>query len=192
MKTFRDYKVTCGPNGSVELSVAGTTLSCLDSTAEFRLSIEDASPFLMARGLGFRMAEPFTRLRIDNPTAANLDVSLMVGWSEFADNRLSLSATSLNSRMIRSDAPSILLTGADVTCASGAVTAVAAANPAREELMLVNGSGVTIRVGVAPGAGVGLPMGAGATMVLRTTAAVSVWQASGGSIAVSVAETRWV
>lgn len=184
--TYATRSFTVPAGGSVEIYRQASFLTCLEANGEFEVSFDNAPRVEFEQGLTFRTPGGFDRLQIINPNASALTVRMGFGKGDVRDARLTIGGQ-LNMAEVM---PDLLTTGAAVAAADAAVTLLAAANTARREIVVSNDGVGKIYIGGAAGAaaGEGLPLAAGATLVLETTAAVYARNDSGAAVNVAVAE----
>lgn len=180
----REFEIPAG--GSVSTFRQADFLTCLEATAPFRLSFDNAPRTDFQAGLTYRTAEGFQRVEIINEGATVLRVTLGFGKGDISDSRLTLGGTLSNAE----DMPDTATSGAPVWAANSAITLLAAANTFRRELIMVNSGPGTIYIGgdAAAAAGEGLPLAVEQSLILNTTAAIYARNDSGAFCAVNVME----
>ena len=189
--TFRTYDVIVEPGATDVINRAASFLSCLEASHRFQIMFDDGTACDFEQGLTFRQGSDFKQVQITNPSATDtLTVKLGLGRGDIRDSRLSLTGQ-VDSRQ---KSPDVLGTGAPVTATDANTTELAAANPLRREILVVNTSpGATVYIGGDAGAGQGqgLPILPSQSLTLETAAAVYARNDSGGDVAVAVAELEW-
>lgn len=166
-----------------EFNISGTYLSCLSSSqVSFRVQLDDDSPSDFFQGLTV-YADPgrtFARVIIDNTANA----SALTGELAFGTGRL-VDARRIDTTPLLAS----LVTVADVACAPGAATLVAAADNNRQSVSISN-LGLNpreVRVGdVNVGAARGSELPAGETITIDTAGAVYVWNPHTAAMSVGV------
>jgi len=193
MMTTPNYttrSVTIPANGTVELYREAQFITCLSGAASFKVKVDNGPAFEMEAGLSVAFENPFTRLELIDESGANNLVKVALGKGGVKDARLVLTGQ-VDSREA---APDVLTTGAPISALATTTTALAAANAKRREVMVVNtDAATTIHVGgnAAAAAGQGVPVLAGQSLTLQTTAAVYARNDSVSAVAVAVAELEW-
>ena len=182
----REYVIPA--NGTVEGYREASFMTCLEATAAFSLKIDNAAKFDFEAGLGIVFDGTFTRYELINETGTDITVKLAIGRGNVRDARLVISGT----LSTQSTVPDTLTTGAAVSALNAATTSVIAANTSRVEALVVNAGAATIYIGgnAAAAAAEGLPLAAGQSLTLNTTAAIYARNDTGAAVAVSVAEVE--
>lgn len=183
---FATRQFTIGIDGDVSIERSADFLVCLAATGAFKISIDENPLSEFEKGLTYRSPAGFKRVRIVNTSGATLTVKMGFGKGGIQDNRLSISGEINTSEAM----PDTLTTGNPVTVADASAQLIAASNPLRRELMLVNEGGGTVRI-VADGAataGQGLPLGASQSVTLQTSAAVYIRNDTGAAVNIAYAE----
>jgi hypothetical protein len=83
------YTVTVAPGGEECIQARGSAARVVSATADFRIAVDDDAAVPFAAGLAFTMPQggEFRSLRVLNPSAAPLTVSLLVSAGEVHDAR---------------------------------------------------------------------------------------------------------
>jgi len=189
-------------NGSAALFREAEFLTCLEATAPFRVKIDNGPEFDMESGLSMTFPAAFTRVELIDTSGANNTIKVAVGKGNVRDGRFNLSGSvnvstpapiDVSAAPIREDVPDVLTTGGTVSALDAATTSLVAANALRRELILVNEGAGTVYIGGAAGAtaGQGIPLLAGQSLFLDTTAAAYARNDSGAAVNVSVTESEW-
>ena len=176
-------------NGSIELYREAEFLTCLEATGDFKIKIDNGPSFDFEAGLSISFDRAFTRLELIDVTGATNVVKIALGKGGVKDARLVLSG-----RIDTKPAtPDVLTTGAPVAAAPGANTALAAANVQRKEAILANqGAGaVYVNGSAAAAAGQGVPVAAGAIMVLENAGPIYARNDTGAAVNVSVTQSEF-
>ncbi len=95
LRTHRTYDITVPAGGEVALHVAGQFVTCITSSeTDFRLGLDEEAESLFFQGahVGVEKEQQFRSVRVRNPSGAALTVTLIIGFGEFKDSRLSISA----------------------------------------------------------------------------------------------------
>lgn len=128
---------------------------------------------------------------VQNASQSAIEVEVSTAQGRVRDYALRIENDQLNTRQ---GSPDVFDTGAPVTVPDASTTALAAANPLRREILVVNTSTTaTVYIGGNAGAvaGQGLPIFPTQSHVLETSAAVYARNDSGGDVALAVAEMEW-
>mgnify|MGYP000152491781 CR=1 FL=1 len=186
--TYATRQFTVPAGGSVEVYRDADFVTALEANVPFVMSMDNAPRVDFEQGLTLRTVEGFTRVEVKNESAETLTVKLGFGKGDIQDSRLTLGGTV----QTQEKSPDTFTTGAQVSAADGAATALVAANADRAEVVIANdGAGkVYIAGDVGAGAAEGIPVDAGGVLVLTTSAALWARNDSGGAVAVSVAEVE--
>ena len=172
-------------NGSIELYREAEFLTCLEATGDFKIKIDNGPSFDFEAGLSISFDRAFTRLELIDVTGATNVVKIALGKGGVKDARLVLSG-----RIDTKPAtPDVLTTGAPVAAAPGANTALAAANVQRKEAILANQGAGTVYVNGS--AGQGVPLAAGAIMVLENAGPIYARNDTGAAVNVSVTQSEF-
>lgn len=184
------YTIAAG--GTISIIRQADFVACLTASDKFRIAFDDGSESDFEAGLTYAPGEGFSRLTLRNPNASAITVQLGIGAGAIRDGRVTINAGV--TLPTRESAPDVLSTGAPVSAATGAATQLAPANGLRREILLVNtDSAATVFVGgnAAAAAGEGIPVLAGQSLTLESSAAVYARNDSGAAVAVAVAEMEW-
>jgi len=133
----------------------------------------------------------FESFWVQNASQSAIEVEVSTAQGRVRDYALRIENDQLNTRQ---GSPDVLGTGAPVTVPDASTTALAAANPLRREILVVNTSTTaTVYIGGDAGAlaGQGLPILPSQSLTLETAAAVYARNDSGGEVALAVAEMEW-
>lgn len=188
--TYAVRSFTIPANGSVEAIRDADFITCLEASAAFKMSLDNAPRVDFEAGLTLTTVSGFKRIEMINPTGDALTVKVGFGKGDVKDARLTLSGA-VNTRV---DAPGGFVTGPMISAADAATTALKAANGNREEILISNdGAGKVYICGdPAAAAGEGLPLAPGGAMVLTTAAAIYARNDSGAAVNLAVAELERV
>lgn len=180
----RTYEIPAG--GSLEIYRDATFIACLDAQASFKISFDGGPKTEFEAGLTYRPSSGLKLVELVNEGGSANSVTLAFGKGDISDSRLTLG----NAITTKEEAPATFTTGAPIACPDGAATALAGVNSNRAEIVLANDGGGKIYVAGSAGAaaGEGLPVEAGATLFLTTTAALWARNDSGAAVLVAVSE----
>lgn len=161
-------------------------VSCLEASEPFKIGFDDGSLNHFEGGLTYTPTAGFRQVALHNPNDTEIRIQLGFGRGDISDARLTLSGQVSTQEAM----PETFTTGAAIDAATGATTLLADVNPFRREIILVNDGAGRVYIGGDAGAaaGEGLPMEAGASMVLSTRAAVYARNDTGAVVPVAVAE----
>lgn len=180
-RQYATLSLSLAAGEELRLALAGSYVACLEASAAFEFALGDDSYSDFFQGLKLRAAEPFQSIRLHNPGASALAVTLAVGDGDLSDSRLSATAP------LEIKSPGGFASSADVLVGAGLAATVAAADPDRREVFVSSLASNTdpLRVRPVGGAG-GLELLPGSTVILTTTAAVEVYNpaASGQTVAI--------
>lgn len=189
---YREYTYTLAGGAEVTIPKPGSFVRCMASNlSTFQISVDDG-PFVAFKE-GQKYSAPialgesgfFTRIRVKNPSASSLTVTMALGFGDIEDDTLILSGA------ITTAVPSGLTTTADVSVAAASQQLLKAANTGRAEIMLVNNGTATMRIGDSNAAAAqGVPLAPGASTVLTTAAAVYAYNTGASAGTVSILETE--
>lgn len=185
--SVKSFDVQAGEQLSI--AATGRVVAALDLSGPdaIKLRIGNEPPQYFTRGITIRTAEPFKGLELVNDTATAAAVQLAWGQGDIVDNRLNV----LDAIDVSFEAPALLKTTADVSCAATSTTKVLNANAKRNEAYLSNLSGATLRVGDAnAGASRGIVLPADSTIFLTTQDDVHVYNPSASAVDVALGETE--
>jgi hypothetical protein len=177
----RDFTIPAG--ALVQVARASDFLVCLQASAPFRVSMDNQPASDFEAGLTLSPVGGFQLVAIENTGAATLTIRLGFGIGNVRDGRISGQVGT------KETMPDQLTTGAPVACPTGASTLVIAANSARREAVLINSGAGVVYIGQAAGAaGAGLPLQAGQSITLQTSAALYARNDTGSAVPVAWAE----
>ncbi len=187
--SFQTYERTIAAGDSVEINREASAFSVISATGAFKMALGATAPeFEAEAGIGFESARHWRTTRLINEGGAPVVVVVGLALGRIIDNRVTIPANT----SIGVTAGSTADSDAATACASGAATQVLAANATRRTAIICNDdAAATIYVSFANSAsarGIKLPPGGVAT--LDTTAAIYVYQASGGSVNVLGSEVE--
>jgi|GEM_PF-6766533 len=190
--TYARFKHPMAANEEITIHATGDLVAALAATGGMEVAFGEGAfiPLDVGQTVSFQEGEGFSFVRVKDTSGAANTVDLYVGRGEFFDLRFSATGTLTT----RESAPDTLTTGATVSALNAAATELAAANALRREIMLVNtDAAATVYVGGASGAlaGEGIPVLAGQSLTLQSSAAVYARNDSGAPVAVAVAEMEW-
>lgn len=154
MAQFRNYRFELAAFQEITPNVEGNFLRCFEGVAPFIVQPRDQNPVEIQKGIGFQFSQGFNSVRLKNGATPQV-VELYAGDGQVLDNRLvTQGGITLTSNTVAS------LGGATVGLTAGLV---AAANPVRSSLLLVNTSPSIIYIGVdaTVTTSTGIPVGAG-------------------------------
>lgn len=164
-------------------------LSLSASTLSIQLGENgQVTPFTGA-GLGVNFFEIFDRVTLYNTGGASITITISLALGAINDDRLNVSGTVSTSPV----SPAAMNTTANATVNATTTTQVLAANTSRKEAFISNlsANATVVKVGdSSTGASRGVEIPIGGTAVLATTAAISVYNPSAGSISIGLAETQ--
>jgi len=154
---------------------------------DLKVRFDSGEPVPMFEGVGFRRY--YRSIELESATGQTVEI--LCGFGSVFDGRatanVNVSATVAAGNTLRK--------GADVSCTSGAATLVLASDSQRLDAYITNPSTNTATVRVGPSnvdATSGIPLEPGMILPLSTTAAIYVYQASGGAVTISAASVAQV
>jgi len=183
------YEVAAG--ATQQITRNGDFFHVLRADQEFQVGWDNGplSPFLAGLEYEVRNGGAFrsTQIRNDGPTMLTIEVG--IGAGGIRDARLLIS-TRIDTKAAT---PDVLTTGAPVVAATAANTALAAANVQRKEVILANQGAGTVYVNGSAGAGAGqgVPLAAGAIMVLENAGPIYARNDTGAAVNVSVTQSEF-
>ena len=180
----RTYTIEAGD--IVEIARDSAFLTCLTSTGNFKLRFNDGSETRFEAGLTYRPASGFLKVSARNHTAQAITVTFGFGKGEITDSRVNIT-NAIDTNMV---APNTLATGDPVNVTTSGSALLAAANNLRREVMVINTDATAVIYvnGSFATAGQGIPVLAGQSLTLSTSAAIYARNDSGGAVSVAVAE----
>ena len=186
---YTEFTYALAVGGRVQITVTADFIACLAASGDFDIAFGGAPASPFRAGLQYRAPEAVQAIEIINRSAAANTITLATGLGGFQDSRLSLTGTIAN----RPEVPDQFNDLGVKTCLNAAVTALAAAGPLRRQLIATNtGTGTVYVTGNGGGvAGSGVPLTAGATVVLDTNDAVFCRNDTGATVTVNVSEIGW-
>ncbi len=176
---LRLYSYALAANGEEYYAIDGDYVAVLDATGAFQVRLDDNPYTDFAAGLKVRSpaGTKFKSLRVKDTSGGANVISFIVGYGDFEDARLTLTAAVSLANSAN------LVTAADVTLGAAAATLIAAASTARREIIIHNNTGAAIRVGDADVAAArGVEIANGAVLTLATGAAVYGFSTPGGNV----------
>jgi hypothetical protein len=180
------YSIAVGATLSVNQQ--GNGFHVIDANQTFEVGFDRGPQSSFFKGLEYEAPdnETFSSVQITNTSQGVLNVQFGISSGGVRDGRLTLTGA-INAEIL---APDTLVTGDPVSAANSATTQLAAANTGRREIMMVNvHASSTIYIGGAGAtAGQGIPVLAGQSLTLTTSAAIFARNDSGGAVSVAVAE----
>lgn len=195
----RDYPLSIAANSQIELNVSGRFIRCLSSSLDdFLIMVDDGTEYFFASGIEYRLPieqQDFKKVTIKNNNGSTLTIRLAVGYGVLKDDRRNFSGSVTTKEVV----PQVLDDDPVTTVASGSQTTIITANTDRVALHITNhapaGSGYSIMVGDAPGAGGagtvrGIIIPPQSTFTLYTTALVRCWHENGVDIDVACTWTE--
>jgi len=131
-RRYATWRGTIPAGGAEVVTVFGTFVTCLASTADFKIALDDGAPADFMQGLTFVAApgDSFAELRIENPSAFDVEVTIGFGSGQIIDAR----ATFADAIPIGSS-PNFV-SGPDIEIPAGGVLLLAAADPKRRKFIL--------------------------------------------------------
>lgn len=193
--SLASFAITIPPGGSDEVHRAADFITCLSASHAFQLALDGGPVSDFESGLTFKPTGGLRLTRINNPDPVHpLTLQLGFGRGDILDNRTSFSGTidvmPAGNFPVETVSPDVLTTGAPISCEYAAVTALAAANSKRVEVMVTNTGGATVYVGGDPAAspGEGIPVSGGASLVLSSGAAIYARNDTVAAVEIAVAE----
>lgn len=176
---LRLYTQTVAANGDDYYPVDGDFFAVLDATGAFQVRLDDNPYTDFAAGLKVKSqaGSSFRSVRIKDTSGGANVISFIVGYGDFEDARLTLTAALALANSAN------LVTAADVALVAVTATEIAAASTARREILIHNNTGAAIRVGDANVAAArGVEIAPGAVLVLASGAAVYGFSTPGGNV----------
>ena len=189
------YTLSAGEMVSINRTCRQVT--CLAASEPFRVQFDDGSETDFESGLAFRNDAGFQKVTLRNPTAGPITVAVGLSNGDVTDARLVLAggiATEVqNTVTTRPQVPDAFTAPAPVNCSNGVSTQVLAADALRKEAILTNTatSGTVYVQPFATSAGRGVPIAAGQTLVLTTSAALYVRNDTGAAVTVNLGGVGW-
>jgi len=191
---------------TLRITRQGSFFHVIEADEAFSVGFDNngLSPFFA--GLEYEVPDgtAFTSVQIENTSSDDLTISFGIGSGGVRDGRLTVTgrlkvvdtdgnsfAENIAAIEAAATAPDTFTTGATVSAGNGATSLMAAANASRSEVILVNtDDDKMIYIGGASGASAaqGIPLLAGQSLTLTTSAAIYARNDSGGAVAVAVAE----
>jgi hypothetical protein len=176
-------------NEEVTVNITGQFLSVTEATSSlFQIALGDSSNWItFDKGIRYALpnGERFGRVRFRDTSGAQNVLRLYYGDGTFDDNRVSISGG------VEFIVPTGIATTADQSVPSGAATLVLASNSARKLAIVQNKGAAAIRVGDSNVTATrGVELASGASWEVATTAALYVFQASGGAMDVAANEVE--
>lgn len=146
------------------------------------------TPFA-GQGIGLRCEDVFNRLTLINIGGTSMTITIALAYGFVNDDRLNVSGTVTVAGNVNVNPAAAFTTSAAVSVLTTATTQVLAANTSRKEAIISNyaANNTVIRVGDGT-AGEGIEVSIGGSLILSTTAAISVYNPSGSTISIGVAE----
>ena len=184
-KTF-EYAVPAG--ASIQIARHADFVTCLDASAPFRITFDGQPATEFESGLTYNPKGHVQLVEIINDSASTNTIKMGFGKGGIQDSRLTIG----NAIVTEEKSPETFTTGAQITAADGAATALVAANANRAEVVIANDGAGKVYIAGDSGAGAaeGIPVDAGGVLVLTTSAALWARNDSGAAVAVSVAEVE--
>lgn len=185
VRGFSIYTVTVAANTDLPIHTAGEYVACTAASAAFLLRLDNNAFNAFEAGFKLRMPEEetFETVWLRNEGGAAVTVTLIVGYGDFADNRLTVSGA------IDVSKSTVLDSLADDSIAATSTELIAAADANRRELIVTNlpTNSQTFRIGDSgAGAANGVPLVPGASLILSTTAAVYAYNPGASAESLSV------
>lgn len=186
--SYKTFEYTIPVGESVQIARYADFITCLDATAKFKISFDQQPETEFESGLTYNPDHAIKRVEIINTSGSDNTVKMGFGIGGIQDSRLTIG----NAIVTEEKAPATFSTGAQITAADAATTALVAANGNRTEAIVANDGAGKIYVAGSSGAGAGegIPIDAGGVLVLTTSAALWARNDSGAAVAVSVAEVE--
>lgn len=163
--------------GSIEIHRSAEFVICLDASQPFKIAFDDAPKTNFEKGLSYEAQVAFTKIRIENPTASDMAISLGMGRGGIRDARFVVSG----SVKTEFDAPAFVDTVEKIAAASGVSTLIIGADVRRKEIVIRNLSD-TADVWLRGDSGTtegGYLLRAAEGAVLSTSAAIYAFNSSG-------------
>lgn len=178
---YNRVKRTLAIDEEFPISGNGNGAALLSATGAMEIAFGDG-PFVefeSGTSMSFDETEEFTATRIKNISGAENSIDLYIGRGDFFDMRFQSTGTIT----VIEARPDVFLTYAKVPVGSGANTVILTQNVKRKEAFICNDGADKVYVQHnAGGAGFGIPLAAGATAIIETTAAIQVYNPSGAAI----------
>jgi hypothetical protein len=194
---YRKSTNVIASGATLRITRRGDFFHVISADEAFTVGFDGAglSPFFAGLEYEVRNGEFFASVEIENVSADPLTITFGIGAGGVRDGRLTVSgllSVADTDGLSFSDLlpPDTLTTGDPVSATDAANTQLAAANAARREIMMVNvHASSTIYIGgTGATAGQGIPVLAGQSLTLTTSAAIFARNDSGGAVLVAVAE----
>lgn len=188
--SYKTFQYTVPAGGSIQIARHADFVTCLDASAPFRITFDGQPATQFESGLTYNPEGHVQLVEIINDSASPNTIKMGFGKGGIQDSRLTIG----NAIVTEEKSPETFSTGAQVSAADGAATALAGANTNRAEIVIANDGAGKIYVAGDAGAGAaeGVPIDAGGVLVLTTTAALWARNDSGAAVPVSVAEVERV
>lgn len=188
--SYATRNVTIPAGGSIQIFRDAFFVTCLDAQAPFKISFDGGPQTEFQAGLTYTPENGVRLVELVNDGASENAVSLAFGRGAIQDSRLTIGAAITT----KPQSANAFATGAPISALNAAATLLAAANSNRAEILISNDGAGKLYIGgdVAALAGEGLPLDAGGSMVLTTSAAVYARNDSGAAVPVAVAELERV
>jgi len=191
--SYKVFNYTLKAGEQVNIHHVANSLNCLSASARFQIAFDDAPLTTFEKGLGYNTPVPFSKVRLLNDRAETITVELGFASGGVTDSRLNLpsalDANITNEVLATKETLPANVADAKITAAANNRTTVAPRNANRREIMVTNLGDATVYLGgssVADGAG--LPIGAGKTASLQSTAWLRVFNPTATAIKLAVLE----
>lgn len=184
--SLRDFNLVFLADQEQQLNVVGNFFGIKESTGDVYVSLDDGA--FVKRIAGDYQTTNFSTIKVKSSIAQS--VLLVAGTGQLTSQNLSVSVA--GDVII---APGNQNTGIeDVTIAPGATGIIAAANAVRKSLIIKalgsNSMGDTGRIAFAPTATKGIEISAGESVVIDSSAAISLYNAGADNFTVSLMEVN--
>ena len=190
--SYRKFSVKVAVGATHRITRRGDFFHAITANQPFSVAWDDGAPTAFFAGLTYETPDDasFNEVLIENTGDAELNIELGIGAGGVRDGRLTLTGEIGT----RKRTPEVFETPLPVSAVNGAVTTLVGINSKRNEIIVVNAdAAATVYVtGLSSAlAGQGLPLQAGQSLTLETTAAVRVRNDSGNAVQISFAETEF-
>lgn len=175
MTPFEKLDYSLQANEGLSLDVTGGFIRVLSATGAVRIGVDDYTPVEIPVGVGYRVPNGFTRIRIEDASGAVNAIEIAVGVELVTDDRLTASATLTvdvveNGTLAGSTLTAILTTATEVIAAlAGRKQLIISADPSNTDNLTVEDSAGNLFGWLQPGQSV----------TLETSAEVEVTNPSG-------------